>query len=252
VTAANVKVEPRSNNAIAAGNSSFAKASGKGGTGAHQQKLDLARHPEKASGATKQMRAKDRPLINDFVTDEEFGRLLRAWFNNAVRVLEPGRGFYIWGGYANVANYPPALVEAGLYFSQAIIWHKLHPVLTRKDFMGDHEWCFYGWKEGGRAQVFRAQQRARRLAGQKGQPPEHGPFDGKAGGGGRPGDAVLVAARGAGAEHVRRLMHDTKATWSSRVTAATQVLKFAREAIELDDLSVRIETLERNATEEQP
>jgi DNA modification methylase len=130
----NVKVEPRSNNAIASGNSSFAKASGKAGA--------------KAKGTTKQMRAKDRPLINDFVSDEEFVRLLRAWFNNASRVLEPGRGFYIWGGYANVANYPPALIEAGLYFSQAIIWHKLHPVLTRKDFMGDHEWCFYGWKEG--------------------------------------------------------------------------------------------------------
>lgn len=24
----------------------------------------------------------------------------------------------------------------------------MHPVLTRKDFMGPHEWCFYGWKEG--------------------------------------------------------------------------------------------------------
>jgi DNA modification methylase len=35
-----------------------------------------------------------------------------------------------------------------LYFSQAIIWDKEHPVLTRKDYMGAHEWCFYGWKEG--------------------------------------------------------------------------------------------------------
>jgi hypothetical protein len=42
-----------------------------------------------------------------------------------------------------------------------------------------------------------------------------------------------------------RVMHDTKATWSSRVAAATQVLKFAREAIELDDLAVRIESLEQ-------
>ncbi len=25
---------------------------------------------------------------------------------------------------------------------------KAQPVLTRKDFMGNHEWCFYGWKEG--------------------------------------------------------------------------------------------------------
>src|SRR5262249_43229693 len=29
----------------------------------------------------------------------------------------------------------------GLYFSQAIIWDKQHPVLTRKDYMGAHEWC---------------------------------------------------------------------------------------------------------------
>ena len=40
-----------------------------------------------------------------------------------------------------------------LYFSQAIIWVKEHPVLTRKDFMGNHEWCFYGWREGA-AHVF--------------------------------------------------------------------------------------------------
>ena len=28
------------------------------------------------------------------------------------------------------------------------VLHKMHPVLTHKDFMGDHEWCFYGWREG--------------------------------------------------------------------------------------------------------
>src|SRR5262249_37568833 len=29
-----------------------------------------------------------------------------------------------------------------------IIWVKEHPVLTRKDYMGNHEWAFYGWREG--------------------------------------------------------------------------------------------------------
>jgi DNA modification methylase len=137
----NVKVEPRSNNAIAAGLSSF-----QGTT--HHQKLDVERHPEKAKPTGKKLRAKDRPLANDFVSDEEFDRLLDAWFGNMARVLEPGRGFYIWGGYANCANYPPFLKKHALYFSQAIIWVKEHPVLTRKDFMGNHEWCFYGWREG--------------------------------------------------------------------------------------------------------
>ncbi|RME99320.1 MAG: site-specific DNA-methyltransferase, partial [Alphaproteobacteria bacterium] len=150
----NVKVEPRSNNAIAAGVSSYYQPIPHDRLGkAHHQAADLARHPEKARPTTKKMRAKDRPLANDFVSDEEFDRLLAAWFGNMARVLEPGRGFYIWGGYANCANYPPALKACGLYFSQSIIWHKMHPVLGRKDFMGDHEWCFYSWKEGA-AHVF--------------------------------------------------------------------------------------------------
>jgi len=129
----NVRVEPRSNNAIAAGLSSF----GSPDALTHHQKL----------------RPKDRPLANDSVSDEEFDRLLHAWFGNIARVLAPGRAAYIWGGYANCANYPPVLKAAGLYFSQAIIWVKEHPVLTRKDFMGNHEWCFYTWREGA-AHVF--------------------------------------------------------------------------------------------------
>jgi DNA modification methylase len=140
-----VKVEPRSNNAIAAGLSSFETT--------HHQKMDVVRHPEKAKPTGKKLRAKDRPLANDFVSDEAFEQMLHAWFGNLARVLLPGRGFYIWGGYANCANYPPVLKACELYFSQAIIWVKEHPVLTRKDFMGNHEWCFYGWREGA-AHVF--------------------------------------------------------------------------------------------------
>lgn len=98
--------------------------------------------------------AKGRRLMGDFMSDELFGERLLAWFGNAARVLEPGRAFYLWGGYTNIANYPPALEATGLYFSQCIIWHKQHAVITRKDFMGDHEWCFYGWREGAAHQYF--------------------------------------------------------------------------------------------------
>jgi len=114
----------------------------------HHQGFDLARDKSKAAPTTRKLRPKDRPLENDFLSDEDFAKLLRAWFGNIARVLEPGRAAYIWGGYANCANYPAALKECGLYFSQAIIWVKEHPVLTRKDFMGNHEWCFYTWREG--------------------------------------------------------------------------------------------------------
>jgi len=142
----NVKVEPRSNNAIAAGLSSFPAADAHQGL-MHHQSFDVARQGAKHA-TTEKLRPKDRPLANDFVSDEEFERMLRAWFGNIARVLVPGRCFYIWGGYANCGNYPPVLKACELYFSQAVIWVKEHPVLTRKDFMGNHEWCFYGWREG--------------------------------------------------------------------------------------------------------
>ena len=142
----NVKVEPRSNNAIAAGLSSFEAT--------HHERFDVARIPGKAKATHKKMRAKDRPLENDFVSDEAFGKMLLAWFGNMARVLMPGRLFFLFGGYSNIKNYPAALEASGLYFSQQIIWHKMHPVLTRKCFMGDHEWCFFGWREGAAHQFF--------------------------------------------------------------------------------------------------
>jgi len=154
----NVNVEPRSNNAIAAGRAEDARRNqqltetldverARVRAQMHHQAFDEARQGKKQP-TTGKLRPKDRPLVNDFISDEKFARLLRLWFGNMARVLEPGRAFYIWGGYANVANYPPALDDCELYFSQTIIWVKEHPVLTRKDFMGNHEWAFYGWREG--------------------------------------------------------------------------------------------------------
>src|SRR5262245_22982363 len=143
----NVRVEPRSNNAIALGLNTKGNVPNAKRAKTHHQQLDLARHPEKAR-PTGKMRAKDRPLENDFVSDEEFSRMLRAWFGNLAASLEPGRAFYIWGGYSNIKNYPAALEESELYFSQSVIWDKQWPVLTRKDFLGAHKWAYYGWKEG--------------------------------------------------------------------------------------------------------
>jgi len=128
----NIRVNPRSNNAIAAGLSRALNAD----------------YEKTGKPTTAKLRAKDRPLANDFVSDEEFDRLLDAWFGNIVHVLDVGRTAYIWGGYANLANYPRFLKKHGLYFSQCLVWNKMHPVLTRKDFLCAYELCFYCWKEG--------------------------------------------------------------------------------------------------------
>jgi DNA modification methylase len=144
----NVKVEPRSNNAIAAGGSGLPHPDGAAPAGlTHHQSFDVARSGAKIA-TTDKLRPRDRALVNDFLSDDDFARMLLAWFGNIARVLAPGRSFYIWGGYANLGNYPPALKACDLYFSQGIVWDKQHPVLTRKDFMGAFEICFYGWRMG--------------------------------------------------------------------------------------------------------
>ncbi|GAH88170.1 unnamed protein product, partial [marine sediment metagenome] len=120
----NVKVEPRTKAAIL--------AAGQSGKMTHHQRFDLVRQPSfaplrgraKVPAKRMKLRPRDRPLLNDYLPDAQFAKLLEAWFGQIARALEPGRAFYIWGGYANCANYPPALKASELYFSQAIIWVK--------------------------------------------------------------------------------------------------------------------------------
>ena len=48
-----------------------------------------------------------------------------------------------------------------------------------------------------------------------------------------------------------KVMSDTGAGHSARVSAATALLKFGREGIELDDLAARVEALERASATSQ-
>jgi len=141
----NVNLAPRSNNALLAGSHGLPHEIAE--KVQSMQDYDIFR-----SGipkiVTRKLRARDRVLANDFCTDNEFYNRLICWFGNISRVLEPGRSFYIWGGYLNWPNYCAALAQTGLYFSQGITWIKHHPVLGRTDMMNDSEHCWYGWKEG--------------------------------------------------------------------------------------------------------
>ena len=68
-------------------------------------------------------------------------------------------------------------------------------MLTRKDFMGAHEWCFYGWKEGAGHVFFGPNNATDLWHVKKINPQQDGAFDGEARRVGRAGDAVLVAGR---------------------------------------------------------
>lgn len=73
--------------------------------------------------------------------DDQFNRLLYAWFGPMAEVFLPGHVFSTWGGYANLGNSPlgnspPMLAAAKLSFLQGIVWDKEHPFLTRTDRTG--------------------------------------------------------------------------------------------------------------------
>src|SRR5262249_44890691 len=113
----NVRVEPRSNNAIAAGLSSFETT--------HHQKLDVKRHPEKAKPTAKKLRPKDRPLANDFTSDEQFDFLLRAWFGNLAPSPQTGPELLHLGWLCQLrqlsagAEGPRSVFQPGHHLGQA-------------------------------------------------------------------------------------------------------------------------------------
>ncbi len=57
----------------------------------HHQAFDVARQGQEPRDAGRSCAPKDRPLANDFVSDEDFDEMLQAWFGNMARVLEAGR-----------------------------------------------------------------------------------------------------------------------------------------------------------------
>jgi len=132
-----VAVKSRSALAIASGNS-YSKTLD--GAGVHRTK----------------MIAKDMALHGDDIKGEAYDEIVDVWFRNIASILRSGAAFYIWGGYTNLHRYPMYLKKNKLRFQSIITWRKLFPVLTRRDFMSDCEFAFYGWKEGAAHKFFGA------------------------------------------------------------------------------------------------
>lgn len=139
----NVKVEPRSDIALASG------MKGMPGGGQYEK----IRTGTLNAGL---IRPKDRRLDNDFRTDADFEQFMTGVVANLGRALIPGRAFYVWcgafpsnaGGPANTESFPKLFRDHDMRYAQMIVWDKGHGILGRKDFMTQYEVCLYGWKSG--------------------------------------------------------------------------------------------------------
>lgn len=86
-------------------------------------------------------------IQNDNMSDEKFRAFLTAAFKNAVAVMKPGAGFYIWHADSEGYNFRGACIDAGLRIRQCLIWVKNQIVMGRQDYQWKHEPCLYGERE---------------------------------------------------------------------------------------------------------
>lgn len=75
-----------------------------------------------------------------------FADFLRVWLAHCVEDVP----VYQWHATRRQALVEDAWRKNGLLVHQTVIWVKARPVLTRSDYMWQHEPCFYGWPEGHR------------------------------------------------------------------------------------------------------
>ena len=87
-------------------------------------------------------------IMNDSMEDDEFFDFLCAFYDQMLRVLNPGASFYIFHADLEGLNFRAALEAAGGQLRQNLIWVKNAMTLGRQDYQWKHEPILYGWKEG--------------------------------------------------------------------------------------------------------
>lgn len=88
-------------------------------------------------------------ILNDEMSKEDFYNfLLKVFKNYNDIVLKDGGAIYIFHSDSERINFTKSFIDAGLYFSQILIWVKNHFVLGRQDYQNKHEPILYGWKKG--------------------------------------------------------------------------------------------------------
>lgn len=83
----------------------------------------------------------------DSKSKDEWHSFVSAVYSGIINNVRDGGCFYMWGADKGIVDYYNLCPDA-LLIHQNIIWNKEWPFLTRRDFLGAHEPCIYGWKKG--------------------------------------------------------------------------------------------------------
>lgn len=93
---------------------------------------------------------KQRSIMNDSMTTEQFGEFLAKAFGSLKEVLVEGAMVYVVMSGQEWGNIMQVMDMCGYHWSSTIIWAKDSLVLSRKDYHTQYEPIWYGWLNGTR------------------------------------------------------------------------------------------------------
>ena len=112
-------------------------------------KLLLTDAPYNVSyGSTSHPSWKQRGILNDSMSSEQFRLFLRDAFTCAFNAGVPGAAIYAFMSAQEWGRFMPTLEAIGWHWSSTIIWAKDTLVLGRKDWQPRYEGIYYGWHGG--------------------------------------------------------------------------------------------------------
>jgi DNA modification methylase len=91
---------------------------------------------------------KQRSIMNDKMSEEDFYKFLFSAFKAMASISEPGAMTYVVMSAQEWGSVMTAMKEAGYHWSSTVIWAKDRLVLSRKDYHTQYEPIWYGWLDG--------------------------------------------------------------------------------------------------------
>ena len=87
-----------------------------------------------------------REILGDGIqTDEQYIKFTKEWIAPILTKMEAKNAFYIFNCDMMICALRQGIKQAGLYYSQMIIWIKNNIVIGRNDYNPQHEIILYGW-----------------------------------------------------------------------------------------------------------
>ena len=94
----------------------------------------------------KQKIAKPKNIIGDqFQSETEYRNFTKEWLNTITPYLERKNSIYIFNCDKMIFALKEGMEDAGIKFSQLLVWIKNHAVIGRKDYLIQHELIAFGW-----------------------------------------------------------------------------------------------------------